>query len=512
MLGTRASLAFPTTIRIVGRAANQENADICGEYVQKGMMHGRPVYGQEGNATVIRYLPTRRRWLIDRSGSHDGEVCVAFAADTKQFAHPGHTELIWSVFSAFTQTFEVDAQVISVAAPRSVTFLGRQQGRESEQVNGSYELFGVCHGRPSYLHSSGDFMIKYQKEGQYWMITAPNEAYGTCFAFAQDDGLNEHPGNADLMWSFFEPQMGAFLLDSAARMLIAPAKLTVMGRCSQMENDRVNGCYYLAGVIESKPVYVKPGTHHLIRFSARNGQNKWLIDVQGLAEPSVLSRLYYWILRGDPGAATESCAAFALAGDTDHPGYAVLEWQVWESSRRAFVLDPSVRTTIAPVSLQVCGRAEGRENSIINGEYVLVGSHNGRPAYMKRGSQIALRFWPPRSRWIIDNEGLRNTDACTAYLPCSLHSEHPGDACSVWHVYETARGDHLQDPSVFVATSTREGAIDEASAGIDAEQQLVQQQQQQLLQQQLEQAYLKEAMTMDPNGSSVRSQYGFYGA
>mmetsp|Transcript_73715 Transcript_73715/g.130142 ORF Transcript_73715/g.130142 Transcript_73715/m.130142 type:complete len:512 (+) Transcript_73715:58-1593(+) len=511
MPSASAGVALPTTIRVVGRVANQENADICGEYLQRGEMHGRPVYCQANRPTVLRYSPNHRRWVIGREGFCDSEVCVAYAADNGALAHPGHAELIWRVWSSYSQTFETDTQVISVAAPRTVSFLGRAQGREHEKLNGSYELFAVCHGRPAYKHSSGDYVIKYQKDGQRWMITPLNEAGSMCYAFAADNGLEENP-NVELIWSFYESQMGAFFPDPDARMLVAPTQLQVIGRSDQLENARLNGRYLLAGVAEGKPVYVKPGACTLIRYSAHSGQGIWLIDPDGLAEPSIAAKLYYWIARGDAGAASDRCIAFAPAGDTDHPGLAMLEWHVWESSRGAHVLDSSVRSTIAPDSLQVFGRAEGRENSLINGVYELVGSHCGRPAYIKPGTQVALRFWPPRSRWLIDTEGLRNTDACSAFMESHPYSEHPADTCSSWRVYESARGCHLEDACIGVAVCTRRGGIEasEANQGIASHQQQLQQQL--LLQHQYEQACSKDAMLAAQSANGVRLQQNFFGA
>eukprot|EP00440_Ansanella_granifera_P060491 gb/GFBE01065565.1/.p1 GENE.gb/GFBE01065565.1/~~gb/GFBE01065565.1/.p1 ORF type:complete len:497 (+),score=55.70 gb/GFBE01065565.1/:1-1491(+) len=459
-------LGCPLTLRVAGRVG-RENSDICGEYVRGSLLHhGRPVYYQQGSTTVIRYWPHQRRWVIDREGIRDSDVCVAFAPeDGSDFEHPAHAQLIWWIWESAFHTFVQDAEVISTSAPKAITLVGRGQGRECDWVNGSYELRGVCHGRPAYVHSQLSLTIRYLKEDNRWLLSDTAQDGPVCRAFAEA-GSSEHPGHPQLDWWFVEPQLGTFVFDADTRTLDAPATVQVIGRHPEAANARVNGSYALAGIMDGRPAYVQPGTRKLIRYSSRT--DRWLIDADGLLEPSLASRLYYWIFRGDLNAAGDRCIAFAEAYGAEHPGLATLDWHVWESS--TFVPDPWVRCTTAPLALQVRGRAAGRENGFLNGEYVLIGTHNGRPAYQKRGSNIVIRHWPP-NRWLIDCGGLRVSDACTAWAESSPDSAHPADRCSVWYVWESCRGCHVQDPCIdvlplaFAAGDDAIGGADRVAAG-----------------------------------------------
>ena len=85
----------------------------------------------------------------------------------------------------------------------------------------------------------------------------------------------------------------------------SPTLLHVIGRAWGAENARINGTYRLVGAHEGRPVYAKPGTHSVIRYSAKS--DRWLIDCDGLQEPSIVSRLYQWVLNGAASAAGEIC-------------------------------------------------------------------------------------------------------------------------------------------------------------------------------------------------------------
>jgi hypothetical protein len=57
-----------------------------------------------------------------------------------------------------------------------------------------------------------------------------------------------------------------------------------------------------------------------------------------------------------------------------------------------------------------------------------------------------IRFWPPSGCWVIDREGLRNTDSCVAYADGSQqNSDHPPTDGAAWYVWETSRGAHFLD-------------------------------------------------------------------
>ncbi|CAK9007850.1 unnamed protein product [Durusdinium trenchii] len=437
---------FPRVLHIFGRSSGRENSDIVGEYVQRGAVYGRPIYRQQGSTTVIRYWPPSRRWLIDREGLRESDVCVAFAAESLDLPHPAHPELIWCVWQSTAQAHVPDTEVIAVSGPRCVTIVGRAGGREKDLVNGQYHFSNVVHGRPMYIHSRGDLGLRYVKEEHRWIIVVVGQD-SYCIAFSEA-AFFEDPGHIELEWMFWEPTEGRFCLDPDTRAVVAPAVVHMMGRRAEAENSRINGSYLLAGIMEGRPAYVQPGTKHLIRYSSRT--DRWLLDPDGLVEPSLASRLYYWIFRGDLSAAGDRCAAFSEASGSAHPGVSLLEWFVWESRRSCFVLDQGVRCTTAPSSIQVVGRSLNRENEFINGDYILAGVCCGRVFYQRPGTQIVIRFWPSRSCWLVDGNGLQQADACSAFADCLPDSEFPGDVCSPWYVYESTRGAHFADLSVTV--------------------------------------------------------------
>jgi len=434
----------PPVLHIFGRSAGRENADICGEYVHRGLAHGKPVYRQQGSATVIRYWPALNRWVIDREGLRESNVCVAFASDSGDRFHPAHPELIWNVWESSSQSHLPDSEVISVAAHRTITLVGRAAGRDNDFVNGPYTLARVLHGRPVYVHSRGDIGIRYFHEEKRWAIVCLAQDNGSCLAYTEATTA-EHPGHIDLEWMFYESQLQNFCADPATRTLVAPSIVRILGRRAEAENARINGSYALAGVIEGRPAYVQPGTRHLIRYSSRS--DRWLVETDGLVEPSLATRLYHWVFGGDLNGG-DRCAAYANASASDHPGTG-LDWYIWESKRGCFVSDAEVRCTTAPLALQVSGRAR-RENEFINGDYQLAGIHLGSVFYQKPGSQTVIRYWPPRNRWLIDGNGLQPSDACSAFADCAPGAEYPGDLSSPWFVYETTRGSHLPDLAVTV--------------------------------------------------------------
>ncbi|CAK0847692.1 unnamed protein product [Prorocentrum cordatum] len=93
----------PRSMHVVGRSAGQENHDICGEYVHVGQHHGFAVYQKLGSATAIRYLRSMHRWVIDRAGVRESDVCVAWANDSVGSIHPARADLIWHVWDVTSQ-------------------------------------------------------------------------------------------------------------------------------------------------------------------------------------------------------------------------------------------------------------------------------------------------------------------------------------------------------------------------------------------------------------------------
>jgi len=434
----------PRSVRLIGRSPTKENSDICGEYIQAGEHLGRVVYVSHKTGMAIRWWQARERWVIDREGVRQSDVCVAYAAGADT-VHPADPQLLWHVWDSLTMAHVPDVDIISTDAPASLSFLGRGLNRENNVVNGEYDLVGAYHGLPAYLHRNGRIAIRFNAHERRWLLSQVDDTGNMCSAFTEA-GCSRHPGEASLDWHFWELERRAFVPDPLAKAVVAPGMLHIVGRLLQAENARINGTYYLAGVKDKRPLYVKPGTHGVIRYSAKH--DWWLIDCDGLEKPSIMTRLFHWILSGDSSAATDRCSAFAEARGTADPCHVDLEWHVWETRRGSHISDPCVRATIAPTMVQVRGRDAGRENGDITGDYEIAGTHLGRPAYQKRGSRMAIRYWPPMQRWVIDREGMRTTDTCVAFADCPA-TEHP--ACDlVWHVYETARGCHLADLSVKI--------------------------------------------------------------
>lgn len=437
--------APPRSLHLVGRAAARENGDICGEYVYAGLHHSRACYQKRGSATVIRYWPPMCRWVIDREGLRESDTCVAFADDVG-CDHPANMELIWHVWESAACGHLPDAEVAAVDSPATLSLVGRSSQRENHSINGEYELAAVHHGRPAYRQRNGEAVMRYHRPEKRWLIGAADARGNVCSAFAE--GANAlFPGAPGLHWHFWEAQRCSWLPDASVRTFDSPTLLHVIGRAGGAENARINGTYRLVGAHEGRPVYAKPGTHSVIKYSAKS--DRWLVDCDGLQEPSLVSRLYQWALSGDASAAGEKCSAFAEAGGSPHPGSGALQWQVWESRAGRHKPDPAVRATTAPLALQVYGRDASRENGDISGEYLLVGAHNGRPAYLKSGTTHAIRFWPPMCRWVIDREGLRNADTCVAFVDDPAEAEHPAGA-GPWHVFESSRGRHLPDLALGV--------------------------------------------------------------
>lgn len=147
------------------------------------------------------------------------------------------------------------------------------------------------------------------------------------------------------------------------------------------------------------------------------------------------------------------CNAFADAVGSPHPAYTNLTWHVWDSERGRHVRDTNLQIINAPRVVELVGRQAPKENTSMNGSYHITGMHAGRPAYVKvDGSGHCIRYWPREDRWLVDLDGLRDSDICNAYAEVhdsSVRSaEHPGCPNLTWHVWETSRGRHLTDTSV----------------------------------------------------------------
>lgn len=505
------SPTWPSTLQVVGRGALRENADICGQYRLSSVLHGKPAYQQQGTSTVIRYWPPSQRWVIDRGGLRDSAVAVAFAQDVACSSHPANSELLWNVWESSRQTYVTDTYMVTTAAPGMVTCVGRDRGKVHAEINGTYKLCGVRMGRPFYEHDSADLVVRYCPEEHRWLISNSEGVGNLCKAFA-DAGSTEHPGSPELRWYFCEGNCDFWCVDPLSKMLVAPSKVHVAGRNVQAENARINGTYFLAGVIQGHPAYVLPGTCNLIRYSSVT--ERWLIDTDALCEPSLASRLYHFMFRPDLSTPGDRCAAFAecpfTAGTQTHP--ANLDWFVWDSQQRRHVLDPFVHSTTAPKMLQIRGRSHSRENHCICGDYILVGGHCGRPLYRMQEPETFICYWPPKQSWVISS-CVNHGGASIAWALCERSSEYPGDLCPCWNVHECSRGTFLPDPAlrIYDPTSEVEDAFtcmdDNWHAPIEIRQKLL------LSQRCMEQDWQPSPnKTGGPRTNSMRLHYGVYGA
>eukprot|EP00440_Ansanella_granifera_P024980 gb/GFBE01027133.1/.p1 GENE.gb/GFBE01027133.1/~~gb/GFBE01027133.1/.p1 ORF type:complete len:517 (+),score=60.72 gb/GFBE01027133.1/:1-1551(+) len=431
----------PETLHLLGRPVGQENHDICGEYTRDGMIEGRAVYKQVGSNTAISFR--QGRWVVDREGVRDSDVVVAYAFDTANGRHPAGAKLMWHVWSSKGNAFVQDSEVFVLEAPTVLTFVGHSS--QASQVNGEYRLSGLNEGRPFYRKSDGaDAVIRYNALENRWLISAAEHTGSMCSAFAEAQDTM-HPGHVHLQWSaYVDNRWGA---DPHAHCLAAPSAVHVLGRREQAPNSRICGIYHLAGVQEGKPLYVRPGTKAVIRYFPK--QERWLIDCDALSEPGVIGRLLQWLQRGEATQPLDACAAFAQANGSLHPGHLDLEWNIWEPQQNRHVPDPCVRATTAPQCLHVSGPPPAAENGDIAGDYVLVGLHMGYPAYQKSNSPMAIRR--QQRRWVIDREGLRDSETVVAWADAASSAQHPGDGGSYqWHIFKSSQGAFVVDPAIGV--------------------------------------------------------------
>lgn len=381
---------------------------------------------------------------MDRGGVRDSNVCVGFAFQIQGCAHPACDDLAWHIWDAAQQKHVADERVFATDAPDVLAFIGRRCERENAMVNGKYELRGMGNGRPIYKHVTGALVIWCDVENRRWVISDPSDVgMSNSMAFADDFDLRKP--DANLQWKFWEPQSSDFIVDPNAGLVDAPDVVHILGRDLSMEVARINGTYHLAGVNDGRPMYVQPGTQGVIRYSPRN--DKWLIDLHGLAHPSLLNRLYQWVLTGDGEDAKDKCSAWAKANSCNHPGQLDLKWNVWESTLGKFIQDEHVMATSAPMTVQVNRRQRGGDNYDIVGEYHFDGIFSQLPFYRKRDTQICLYF-SSTGRWVVDAKGIGDTGVCVAFVDGK--SGDPTRTHAPWNIFNSERGAFLPDMHMSV--------------------------------------------------------------
>jgi len=411
---------------VSGRNKDRENQDLQGEYHRVGVHHGRPAYRKPGTRTCIRYWSVADRWLIDREGLQESDICNAYAEQGGK-RHPAFDDLVWRVWETQHRQHVRDPELLVTSAPSTIQVVGRACGKENWALNGEYRLIGLHQGRVAYQKvGKQKHAIRYWAIGDRWLVDLEGiRDVDVCNAYADARGVR-HPGVPGLTWHVWDSAKGRHSVDTCLQSLIAPAVIELVGREPPKENLSMNGSYHIYGLHANRPAYVKAdGSGHAIRYWPR--EDRWLIDLEGLRDVDV-------------------CNAYAeAAGGHEHPGDLKIVWHIWETSRGRHLTDPSVRTLTAPHWVRIVGRDPHKENSSINGDYELVNVVEGKAAYKKEGGNHVIRYWPSEDRWIVDLEaGFHGGDVANAYADAK-GAEHPGNCELVWHVWETARGRHVAD-------------------------------------------------------------------
>lgn len=426
-------------LRVVGRREQQENGDINGEYYLMGEHDQKAVYTMPSTGMSIRYYSRFGRWVIDRRGIQDSDICVAYADETQWMDHPACGQpLIWKVWESSQGMHVDDLQVLVIDAPNSLTFLGRPEH------TAHFEIAGAHHGRALYRNQTR--LIRYDGQECRWMLSQAHQLSGSeCFAWA-DGGSSQHPGDPALLWNFWDNRQNAHIPDPNSKVMDVPLKLHMLGRSPESDNAALNGTYTLQGLAANRPVYVQNETNRLIRYCADS--DRWLVECNHQASAGVMKQLANWIFQG--GSSLQDCEAFCEAHGSAHPGLSELEWNVFDARAGRHVKDFEVRVFDVPLAITVCGRDARRDAAMeINGDYFLACTNAGLPAYQKNASDIFISYLPTHRRWTL-GKGLCNPGSVFAYADKPPGQDHPSGLGIVWHVFEGARGEFLADPAIAV--------------------------------------------------------------
>eukprot|EP00929_Paragymnodinium_shiwhaense_P071345 TRINITY_DN36282_c0_g2_i7.p1 TRINITY_DN36282_c0_g2~~TRINITY_DN36282_c0_g2_i7.p1 ORF type:complete len:474 (-),score=78.66 TRINITY_DN36282_c0_g2_i7:300-1721(-) len=454
---------LPSMLHVFGRDQSSNNSDCCGEYRLHGLHEGRAIYRRSGNEMSIYFHTVSCRWVIDRAGISGGDVCVAFADDPAGGSHPCRADLVWNVWDETTGRFERDDMFCVLDSPPVVSIFGRSHGQENVSLIGTYDLIGVHHGKPMYRQRDGPFVIRFEA----------HQGEANNFAAFADvvPGAEQHPGCLELVWNIFDARRNGFSADLQTRALPVPGCVHLIGSHEDGRLGDLFGSYILAGTHDGAGLFVRPGTTSAIRYSARF--DRWLLDLEALAQPSLMSRLYQWAFSG--GSADDRCVAYATGCGERHPGCITLDWHVFDQRAGRHVPAPGVRSTSAPLTISVYGRQLPAPNAAMCGEYVLAGTCMGHAAYSKAGSSMAVVYNATNNYWTISTRGLAFTDECVAYTRYALTAEHPVGA-GPWNVYDAGRGTYSLDhnigiteppgvPQMFDKASQKAGLQDTAPSG-----------------------------------------------
>lgn len=433
-----AAEGVPEKVTLV--AGSVAKGGIYNEYVFSYMYNGRAVYKVAGTSYAMYYASTGR-WVIDPCGVSDSEIYVAVAhdthvvaADTPSRKHPCFPDLVWQLFDAAAHVWQEDRRVAVLDAPSLCSVAGG-----SPCVGGEYELVGMHLGRPSYQQKGGNATLMYHEHKRWMLYTGSGDGDSHAFCEAQE---SFHPGAPGLTWHTWDAEGKAFRA-SAHFGVVADAPLRVHLLAGPASLDAVassplRGTYVLAGAYAGYPYYWRPGTQTVLRHAIRD--DRWLIDMDALAEPSLLSK-FQRLLGGEAGGDSDRCNAFADACGSKHPGHPGLEWQTVDSRSTRFVHDPWVRSTTAPLLVKVRG-----ESSL--DDYSAIGSFDGRIVYQKVGANRFLRYHSLSQRWLL-TASLSDSPDC----PCSAYAERARETplgAGPWHMRDPARGTFYQSQHLAV--------------------------------------------------------------
>lgn len=446
--GSDALGAHPKRLHVVGRAG-KENEKMCGEYTFHGFVDGRASYVKLGRQIMLRYSIAAQTWVFCRldSVAQANNQLNAFAfADrhTADAIHPASMRIVWNVWDSELGSFAPDAQVAAVDAPEMVSFWAcprlNQSGRES--IIGAYDLCGIFNGRPQYKQRKGVHVLKFEQSNR-WVLMQPDlEGY----IAISDEVFETYPDFDSLQWMFFDAPTRCWTIAPSCRTVTAPPRMRVVGF-----SQAIDGEYELAGLRNQRPCYQKIGFGTIIYYSEVS--DRWLIDEDGSQPPSLIGQLITQAGRmfHSSEASGERCSGFAHALGATDPGFEMLQWHIWRHGHSRYMQEASVCVTAAPYSLYAVGRDDIRDNSEINGKYVLVGAHAGRPCYHHEGRQLRMFWLPGTASWAI---GLivSNSSTCVAVADDGNEASHPGDIKSTWSVFEQSRGFRLPDDKVQVIT------------------------------------------------------------
>jgi len=110
---------------------------------------------------------------------------------------------------------------------------------------------------------------------------------------------------------------------------------------------------------------------------------------------------------------------------------------------------------LEPRVVTLVGRSNDKENQDLQGEYHRISAPalvHGRPAYRRPGARFVLRYWAPADRWLIDRNGLQETDSCAAYAEQG-GAWHPAREDLVWRVWETDHQQHVRDTDLIATAA-----------------------------------------------------------